>query len=354
MGQTAPQHCIPPDRTTASGFRGRTSGVAACRRPRNVVSSAPSRQRRGHKKGVVEVVRRDAHTRTCASNRELCRAEVDEGVRSETPVLQKWTEQLRSRGSCTVVVVDTLSSCAGNPTSAALFWTTQLYWCQHVWCCVVPPKTTPSVGPCTTVHSKCGHKQKRTKQFSPKTASPLAWWCSYGYFCGVCTAELCSETPRLASMSHRWCLLILAAAILVPGTTPEWLAPQIHPLEQTLKSIHSDYLGSAKVYRYPDPPGQSREELVHCYRMLHRGCGENQTGRKESADFMQGEPCDPDDDASPWSSQGGGYLPEDLSELFILPEGNVDNIDDPDIDLYIVNPFVSCASSTVGASILRT
>jgi len=35
-----------------------------------------------------------------------------------------------------------------------------------------------------------------------------------------------------------------------------------------------------------------------------------------------------------------GYLPEDLAELFLLTEGNVDNVDDKDIDFFVVNPCV--------------
>lgn len=65
------------------------------------------------------------------------------------------------------------------------------------------------------------------------------------------------------------------------------------PLLQELATANLDYFGNARVYRYPDPPGQSKEELVTCYRSKFRECGSNFS-----------DPCDPDDDASGHAHSG--------------------------------------------------
>ena len=66
--------------------------------------------------------------------------------------------------------------------------------------------------------------------------------------------------------------------------------PPISLLEEIRTVSGSDYFRdtNARVYRYPDAPGQSLEELVKCYRQQHQECGDNRHS-----------PCDPDDDASP-------------------------------------------------------
>ena len=37
---------------------------------------------------------------------------------------------------------------------------------------------------------------------------------------------------------------------------------------------------------------------------------------------------------------GRSYIPQDLGELFLLTNGNVDDPSDPDIDLFVLNPYV--------------
>jgi hypothetical protein len=75
--------------------------------------------------------------------------------------------------------------------------------------------------------------------------------------------------------------------------------------------------------------GQTREDLVRCFREAHQQCGAGGT-----------DPCDPDDDGGPLND-GFGYIPEDMAEAFVLPEGNTDDIRDPAIDFFVVNPCVS-------------
>lgn len=60
------------------------------------------------------------------------------------------------------------------------------------------------------------------------------------------------------------------------------------PLLQQLAAANVDFFGTHRVYRYPDAPGQTKEELVACYRSANRRCGKGGS-----------DPCDPDDDASP-------------------------------------------------------
>lgn len=94
---------------------------------------------------------------------------------------------------------------------------------------------------------------------------------------------------RLRSSPPHVCFLTLvfaiaAAHVLVAartGSTP--LLQTLHDLE-----LARNYFGNARVYRYPDAPGQSKEELIECYRAAHLRCGDSRD-----------EPCDPDDDASP-------------------------------------------------------
>lgn len=109
-------------------------------------------------------------------------------------------------------------------------------------------------------------------------------------------------------------------------------------------STTADWLGTAKIYRYPDAEGQTKEELIKCYKELYRGCGRNDTGKSKNREIGIGEVCEPDDDKSPWSSSNGkGYLPEDLAEMYLLPSGNIDEVTDKNIDsinIFVVNPSV--------------
>ena len=84
--------------------------------------------------------------------------------------------------------------------------------------------------------------------------------------------------------------------------------------------------GNARVYRYPDAPGQTKEELVQCFHDKYRICGTNHK-----------TPCDPDLDIAPVAMVDAvrGYLPENLGELFVFADGNVEA---GNADIYAVNP----------------
>lgn len=158
-------------------------------------------------------------------------------------------------------------------------------------------------------------------------------------------------------MTMTMVIVMLTTMATVPGTMkiPAASASSL-PLDATLSNIElanlpstlavfelqksQDYFGGARVYKYPDPPGQSREELVQCFRDLRRGCNKKSNGRKGAAKLLHGVGCDPDNDGSPWASLLGDYMPENMGELFFLPEGNVYDVEAANIDLYIVNPCV--------------
>ncbi len=126
--------------------------------------------------------------------------------------------------------------------------------------------------------------------------------------------------------------LLGVATLSLAGTDsmePPWpvdVGNDVNLLAELAQARRSpDYFGSARIYVYPDADGQTREDLVRCYRETHQYCGSNKTS-----------PCDPDDDAHP--ERAIGFLPEDLAEVFLLPRGNVFEVNDPNIDFYVVNP----------------
>ena len=130
-------------------------------------------------------------------------------------------------------------------------------------------------------------------------------------------------------------LLLVLASVSADADVLPWFSTQ-----HTLSRISDAYLEGKQIYKYPDAVGQSLEELLACYHKVHRGCGPQSDGSKSAMSTTEGQACDPDDDESPWAGHGNGYVPEDLAEMFLFPKGNVKNIKTPDIDLYIVNPYV--------------
>ena len=139
-------------------------------------------------------------------------------------------------------------------------------------------------------------------------------------------AEQCAvghdQTMAAMTMVSFVIALLLASAQLRHGAANK---------RQLFQPESLDYLELANIYRYPDAPGQSRDELIACYRESHKKCGS-----------QQNLPCDPDTDAAPSDvdSMVRGYLPENLAELFLLPQGNREDVDAPDIDYYVVDPYV--------------
>ena len=92
-----------------------------------------------------------------------------------------------------------------------------------------------------------------------------------------------------------------------------------------LERANLTYLREANIYLYPDPPNQSRLDLLECFGKTHQQCW---PGRKR---------CDPDNDVAARLSNKG-YLAEDVAEIFIFPVGNVNDSAAKNVDLYVVNP----------------